>query len=648
MKQIILNVRIELLSDTIFGSGNSLPGVADLGLRTDSSGRIYLPGSTLKGLLRENLVNYLCWTGTGGEQDVQALLGTEGIRAAESPRRLIFSNLYPQGEEKTVLRTFTALENGVVKTGSLHTTVCLCGGTVLTGMILCAEQDSLLIRRSLQLLQWMGLKRSRGFGHVCCTAAEADEIPAAGQGGQGRWLRYRLQLQTPLAITAGTADPYDADRRNFSDGLDYIPGSAVRGMVLSWLSREDPQWFEAHKRQLLQETLFRSALPLADGQLQIPTPMGFYEDREQTRFYSVLTQEVTAGDKRARLGHYCRPGENGCLQHSSPVMEQSLRITLAEQSRDRQMFTVEAMAAGTVLEGYIRLPDPAMAPRVARAFRRWICMGADRYAGSGLCSVEKLDNQAPDFGAFGYGADAPAENILYLMVVSPTALLSRGEVCGLTDENISRLLGVEARIDRCATGLMKHSGFNRTWQCASAVVSMYAPGSIFRIRCSQAPDSRCLRELEQNGIGIRRTEGCGQVLFLRNFDRICDYERGRTYDQKAADAIRQRQARYRWMLENRFPAGPSRSWTGSLQSECEAVLNKRKPLYELEEFLRHHSEDRQGAFRENTAPVQALFSRVLHTPLAQTLDCPGHPDSMEQRLGLLCEWMNLERKEKRP
>lgn len=647
MKQIVLNIRIELLSDTIFSSGNSIPGVADLGLRVDSQGRIYLPGATLKGLLRENLTNYLCWTGSGTQEDLNELLGTEGIRSPESPRRLVFSNLYPQqGQEKTAVRTFTALENGVVKTGSLHTIICLTGGVVLTGMILCAEADKLLIQKSVQLLQWIGLKRNRGFGHVRSTVAGTDEIPAAAQVGEGRWLRYRLKLQTPMAITSGTADPYDADRRNFTEGLDYIPGSAVRGMVLSWLSQTEPQWFAAHKQELLQQTIFRSALPVADGKQLLPMPMGFYENREQTRFYSVLTQDVKPGDKRAKLGHYFRMGEDGSLWHSSPVMEQSLRIALAEKSKDRQMFTVEAMAAGTVLEGYIHLPDPAMAPWIAQAFRQWVWIGADRYAGSGLCSVEKLDNQAPDHSGYGYRPGDAIPEILYLMVVSPTALMCDGEVCGLTDGQVSRLLGVEAQIDRCATGVMKHSGFNRTWRCASPVVSMYAPGSIFRIVCSRVPDPQRLRELEHNGIGIRCAEGCGQVLFLRDFEEIRDCERVKPQDKGMADSVRQRRARYSWMLKNQFPAGPSDSWKGDFQAQCEAVLAKKQKISAVEDFLRRNSEKKGDHFPERTLPVWNVFRKVMDTPLAQTLDCPGHPDSPELRLKLLCEWMNLDRKEK--
>ena len=59
MSRIVVKVTMRLLSDTIFASGNSVPGGEDIALRLDSEGKPFLPGSTLKGLLRESLENYL-------------------------------------------------------------------------------------------------------------------------------------------------------------------------------------------------------------------------------------------------------------------------------------------------------------------------------------------------------------------------------------------------------------------------------------------------------------------------------------------------------------------------------------------------------------------------------------------------------------
>jgi len=51
----VLSVRMELLSDTLFGSGFSLSGGADLSAKRDEEGFPYVSGTTFKGLLREVL-----------------------------------------------------------------------------------------------------------------------------------------------------------------------------------------------------------------------------------------------------------------------------------------------------------------------------------------------------------------------------------------------------------------------------------------------------------------------------------------------------------------------------------------------------------------------------------------------------------------
>ena len=57
-----MEVKMELLSDAIFGSGFSVPGGEDIAVCRDENGYPFLKGSTLKGLLRESLENIAAWT----------------------------------------------------------------------------------------------------------------------------------------------------------------------------------------------------------------------------------------------------------------------------------------------------------------------------------------------------------------------------------------------------------------------------------------------------------------------------------------------------------------------------------------------------------------------------------------------------------
>lgn len=89
-QRITLYVRVRLLSDTIFGAGFSVPGGEDIAVCEDSKGYPYLKGSTLKGLLRESLENWVVWT-SGSETDVDELMGVSGWDGLTDDRRIQLS-----------------------------------------------------------------------------------------------------------------------------------------------------------------------------------------------------------------------------------------------------------------------------------------------------------------------------------------------------------------------------------------------------------------------------------------------------------------------------------------------------------------------------------------------------------------------------
>lgn len=138
-RQVELQVRLELLSDTIFGSGHSIPGGEDIAVCQDENGYPYLKGTTFKGLLRESMHDLLEWSG-GPTDTVEALLGKEGWTGTAGGRRLHLTplTLEEKPEESETCydhRTFTSLENDVVKTGTLRSAVCVCRGQKFIGRI---------------------------------------------------------------------------------------------------------------------------------------------------------------------------------------------------------------------------------------------------------------------------------------------------------------------------------------------------------------------------------------------------------------------------------------------------------------------------------------------------------------------------------
>jgi hypothetical protein len=86
-ERITLRVTMELVSDAVFGSGFSVPGGEDIAVCTDGDGLPCLKGSTFKGLLRESLENWLCWTG-GTAETLNALMGESGRNGTDDGRRV--------------------------------------------------------------------------------------------------------------------------------------------------------------------------------------------------------------------------------------------------------------------------------------------------------------------------------------------------------------------------------------------------------------------------------------------------------------------------------------------------------------------------------------------------------------------------------
>ena len=138
-ERVTFAVEMELESDGIFGSGYSIPGGDDINTTIDEQGYPYLKGSTLKGLLAESLHNLLAWTG-GSEADYTALMGEEGWSGTADERRVQLTDMTlisrpVQPEEAFSSHTFTALENGVVKQGSLRSASCVRAKTKFTGSV---------------------------------------------------------------------------------------------------------------------------------------------------------------------------------------------------------------------------------------------------------------------------------------------------------------------------------------------------------------------------------------------------------------------------------------------------------------------------------------------------------------------------------
>lgn len=194
-----MKVTIELLSDAVFGSGQSVPGGEDIAVRHDAYGFPYISGSSVKGVLREEMENYFAWIkeqaakeriaaifGAAGEKtDLNQMSGDSGDRLTVSDFRLpsrireaVKKELDIADEDTrrqkmdlvlslfTDIRTFTRIEDGRSKDGSLRNARCVKKGFLFEGEILCKKEEEELVKECLSYVKWLGTMRTRGFGNV--------------------------------------------------------------------------------------------------------------------------------------------------------------------------------------------------------------------------------------------------------------------------------------------------------------------------------------------------------------------------------------------------------------------------------------------------------------------------------------------------
>lgn len=652
MSRVCLTVQIKLVSDTIFSSGYSIPGGEDISIKRTEDGKPCLAGSTMKGLLRETIENYLVWT-SSDENILYELFGKEGCANSNSKRHLVFGNWtvdeketsLPQ-EEWVSARTFTSLKEDVVKQGSLRLASCLNSGIVLTGMIICDSVDENLLKDSIPFLKWVGLLRNRGFGKVETKVTESHSLISKYNIPSSSLLRYRIRLKTPLSVSSLTGN---ARNENYLDTRNYISGTTIRGMVISQLALTEPEWFEENKSALLADgTRFLGAYPVVGEVAAVPTPMGFYEDKKQENFYTVLHQDVEPGHKRAKIGAFCIH-KDSILTGISPKMDSSMRIQRRNQNKEQQVFTSRVLCADTDWEGYIQLDRPELAAHITKTFTDTIHLGASHYAGHGLCEVLTLDVvEQPNWGMTSYSGTDTVPETVYMLLLSPAAMQKNGTAIGLDEAALSKLLGVNVKITKCATSVTEINTFNRTWRCYAPSEVMYEKGSLFQLNCTPPPDAAALKRLEKTGLGIRRAEGFGQVLFLKDFDQIENYEKPKpnTEIHYFPEAKTQRQKRCKWLLETELPLGSgnyklSKSQIGSIQQWVQTAIADGGSTEKLDKFFWHNIEDRSPEYTKRFEAIRKKIGDIMKDASIAAL-LPD--DTPVERLMLISEWIDLSRK----
>lgn len=258
----------------------------------------------------------------------------------------------------------------------------------------------------------------------------------------------------------------------------------------------------------------------------IPSPKGFDEDKTECGRKAIINSLIDRnmeknGLKRASVGRYCYL-EGGCIYYYDVATGSDMKIKInLEQDEKRNVFRNEYIKPGHLFVGYIAIEAEELGKYISKVFEGQIILGNGRSAGMGKCQVESC-NYCEKIPYEQYQAQSSLFDECYMMLLSNTAMRDQnGEYCGLDMKSLEKQMGVEnLEIKLCSTAAVEVKGFNRNWKGKIPSVVMYEQGSVFRLSYKGEFTVENARRLLDRGIGVRRNEGFGRVIFLKDFEKI--------------------------------------------------------------------------------------------------------------------------------
>lgn len=417
-----------------------------------------------------------------------------------------------------------------------------------------------------------------------------------------RYLELEFYNIAPLRIGDD-----DTSQQGQANTLTYIPGSTVRGLVVNKL-RETEEDFEDIKKLLFSDKIrFMNAYVNRGGRVLIPSLKGFYEDKKAAEGKkkienAVVNKTVSPGTKRAALGHYCYP-KDGCILYSDVTLGENLNINRGREG-EKTVFRSQYLRQGQSFSGAITFDDSVemdLIQKIQAVFSHVVYLGNNRHGGYGACQcVKKEIREGIPYEELRAKAD---RNRFYMVLLSNMTMRDQyGQPAGLDLEALAKKLGCgPLLLVRCATSVTEVSGYNRCWKGPVPSVVMYEAGSVFYLETKDGktiPGER-FAALEEEGIGIRKNEGFGQILFFDGYEKL-QYKQ--LMDETDAGAKEEAAGSARWEKEPE-----------DIRIAAKGLLNRRLER-SMERFLVEHPLRLGGISNSKLGVVQSLCRELQYVP----------------------------------
>jgi len=340
------------------------------------------------------------------------------------------------------------------------------------------------------------------------------------------YLKYILHNTEPVRIADDSLS-----EQGQTACLRYIPGSTIRGYVISEILKRRGNFENLKGRLFSDKTAFLNAYLSVDGKYLLPSPKGFYEDKTMSEgakaIKNVLTDgELDEGSKRSVLGTVCDiDTDKGQLSYYSVETDSELKIQIGQE---KNMFRNAFIEKGQFFAGAIASDEKGILEEIKGVLGDSILIGNARTSGYGKCRLELsgVDENNP---YAHYQTSGGLEGEAYLFLLSDTVMKDdAGEYCGLNLKELESILGIRnLRIAYSATSVHDVRGYNRTLGIHMPSVMMYEKGSVFKLAFEGEISMEKAKLVADNGIGERKNEGCGRVLLMdSSYEKIATKIKG--------------------------------------------------------------------------------------------------------------------------
>lgn len=352
-------------------------------------------------------------------------------------------------------------------------------------------------------------------------------------------VHYRITLKEPAILTVIEGEP------NSAVSYDFIPGSAIRGFLISAYARQeglsdglDPTSGASKTLFFSNDVRYLNAYPLINGQRSLPVPISWRKEKypsEETQskiwdeaFEVKKEDECRSGaesdeaksnndehSKKSSVNGFTFYGQEPSVTISKPKRILNVHTHRARRSADEQLvYRYDALAPNQTFAGVILCADGKAAETITGLIESYqnLHIGGARSAGYGLAQIDEVR------------IEDSWEEVPLKLDQSPVILTLLSDVI-LRDQHGNFSTTLDALHfafqpyqmtfeygDYIALQTTLVGGFNRKWGLPLIQTPALKRGSVIVLHNVNVAEEN-LADILQYGIGERTNEGFGRVAF---------------------------------------------------------------------------------------------------------------------------------------